>query len=204
MALRIPPGRAGRLWVEHRLEVARRGADVLDQKRRALIRVERELDARLDDARTGWEDAAREAAGWLDRATVLSGPRHLRLALLHTNRRARARVRWRNSLGVVYPTACELDLPEGIDVAALGGSAALAVAAGAHRRALDAAARYAVLECAHARVSAELAATARRARAIERRWIPEHEAALERLQLSLDEVEREEAARTRWVSDRKD
>lgn len=202
MALRIPPGRAGRLWVEHRLEVARRGADVLNQKRRALIRVERELDALLEDARTGWEDAAREAADWLARATILSGQRHLRLALLHTNRGATAHLHWRNSLGVVYPTACQLDLPERIDVTALGGSAALAGAADAHRRALDAAAHYAVLKSAHARVSAELTATARRARAIERRWIPEHEAALKRLQLSLDEVEREEAARTRWMKQR--
>lgn len=202
MALRIPPGRAGRLWVEHRLEVARRGADVLNQKRRALIRLARELDALLEDAQADWEDAAREASDWLARAAILSGPRHLRLALLHTNRRATARVRWRNSLGVVYPTACEIDLPERIDVAALGGSAALAGASDAHRRALDAAARFAVLKGAHTRVTAELTATARRARAIERRWIPEHEAALRRLELSLDEAEREEAARTRWVKDR--
>ena len=202
MSLRIPPGRAGRLWLEHRLEVAHRGADVLDQKRRALLGLERDLDARLDAARTRWEDAAQAAADWLARATTLSGQRRVRLALLYTGPSAGARVSWRNSLGVVYPSGCEIDLHEAIDVAALGGSAALANAAGAHRRALEAAAAYAVVRTAHARVSEELAATVRRSRAIERRWIPEHEAALTRLQLSLDEAEREEAARTRWVKDR--
>jgi V/A-type H+-transporting ATPase subunit D len=204
MSLRIPPGRAGRLWLEHRLEVARRGADVLDQKRRALLRLERDLEARLDSARVLWEDAARAAADWLARAATLSGQRRVRLALLHTDPSAVARVTWRNSLGVVYPSACELDLPSAADVAALGGSAALAEAAAAHRRALAAAAEYAAVSMAHARVSDELAATVRRSRAIERRFIPEHEAALTRLRLSLDEAEREEATRTRWVKQRRE
>jgi V/A-type H+/Na+-transporting ATPase subunit D len=30
--LSVPPGRAGRLWLVRRLEVARRGADLLDRK----------------------------------------------------------------------------------------------------------------------------------------------------------------------------
>ena len=38
MPLRVPPGRAGRPWLLHRLEVARAGADVLEEKRRALLR----------------------------------------------------------------------------------------------------------------------------------------------------------------------
>ena len=38
MPLRVPPGRAGRLWLVRRLEIARRGVNVLDQKRQALVR----------------------------------------------------------------------------------------------------------------------------------------------------------------------
>jgi V/A-type H+/Na+-transporting ATPase subunit D len=200
MPLRIPPGRAGRLWLEHRLEVAHRGAGVLDQKRRALLRLERGLAAGLDAAKAQWEDAAKEAADWLARATTLSGRRHLKLALFHGGEPALVRVTWHNSLGVVYPACCDVELPEPLDVAALGGSAALATAADTHRRALEAAARYAVIKTAHARIARELAATALRARAIERRWIPQHEAALTGLRLALDETEREEATRTRWVT----
>jgi V/A-type H+/Na+-transporting ATPase subunit D len=199
MSLRVPPGRAGRLWLEHRVEAAHRGADVLDQKRRALLRLERELATGLDASRAEWEHGARDANDWLVRATTLSGQRHLKLALVHTGKPATVRLTWHNSLGVVYPSRCEIDLPEPTDIASLGGSAALADAADAHRRALEAAARYAVIKTAHARVAGELAATALRGRAIERRWIPQHEAALTRLRLSLDEAEREEAARTRWV-----
>jgi V/A-type H+/Na+-transporting ATPase subunit D len=201
MPLRIPPGRAGRLWLEHRVEAAHRGAAVLDQKRRALLRLEGELAARLGAVRREWEAEARGADDWLVRATTVSGQRHLHLALAHTGRPAAVSLSWHNSLGVVYPSGCAVDPPEPADVAALGGSAALASAAVAHRRALAAAARYAVVKTAHARIADELAVTALRARAIERRWIPRHEAALRRLRLALDETEREEAARTRWVRD---
>jgi V/A-type H+/Na+-transporting ATPase subunit D len=202
MPLRVPPGRAGRLWLRHRLDIARRGAEVLDQKHRALLALQMELAPRLEEARVRFEEAAREAPAWLDRAATLSGERRVRLALLHAGAPATTRLEWRNTLGVVHPSACRVDLPGRVDVAALGGSAALEIAAGAHRRAVEAAAAYAVLRLAHARVAAELAATVRRARAIDRRWIPEHRGALAALELSLEESEREEAARTRWVTER--
>ena len=38
-----------------------------------------------------------------------------------------------------------------------------------------------------------------RLRAVERRWIPEYETALAALELSLDESEREQGTRVRWV-----
>ena len=50
-------------------------------------------------------------------------------------------------------------------------------------------------------IEAELAATARRQRAIERRWIPEHETELRRIALTLDEREREDIARVKWAVD---
>ena len=55
---------------------------------------------------------------------------------------------------------------------------------------------------AHERTARELQATTQRLRAIERRWIPEHERALHEVELALDERDREDAARTRWVSRR--
>ena len=43
MRLRHPAGRAGRMWLEHRVEVATRGASLLDRKRRALVQEHRRL-----------------------------------------------------------------------------------------------------------------------------------------------------------------
>ena len=199
MALRIPPGRGGRLWLERRLEIARRGAEVLDRRRRALLRLERGLADEVEASREEWEREAREAAVWLARAATLAGARPLRLAVLHTPAPVAARVEWQRTLGVVYPAGCTLGPAPQTDTGALGGSAAVAVAATAHRRALVAAARHAVARTAHELVTSELAAVAVRARAIERRWLPLHQQALTALELQLDETDREEAVRARRI-----
>jgi H(+)-transporting ATP synthase subunit D len=199
MALRIPAGRAGRLWLLGRIDAGRRGAAVLEQKRQALLREQFRVGELLAGAERDWDAAAREAAEWLRRAAVLAGGRPLRLAALHSGADARVDVDWRNALGVAYPAQARVELP-GQSLSSFGGTAAVGQAAAAHRRAVEAAARFAVLRTAHERLGAELRRTARRLRAIERRWLPEHERALAALELSLDEIEREEIARVRWTA----
>lgn len=76
------------------------------------------------------------------------------------------------------------------------------LAATAFTEATLAAARYAVAQRADAELSAELGRAARRLRALQKRWIPEHEQALARLDLRLDESQREQAARVRWLTNR--
>ncbi len=199
MPLRVPPGRAGRPWLAHRLEVAHRGAEVLDEKRQALLRLARRFVQLAAEAGDEWEQAAREAERWLARSLLLGGERALELAAFYSRGPARVHVGWRRSLGLVYPAEAEVSPGPAPDLSALGGSSALVYAAAAHRRALEAAARYGAARVAHERVAAELQATTRRLRAVERRWIPEHEAALAALELALDETEREDSARVRWV-----
>lgn len=198
MRLRTPPGRAGRPWLVHRLAVARRGADVLDDKRRGLLRERARFAEVVDEAREAWEHAVREAEAWLQRALLISGQRALELAAFHVPERAEVDVTWRRSLGVSYPSDADVRLPPTPDLVAPGGSSALPRAAAAYGRAVEAGLRFAAARSALDRVEAELAATTRRLRALERRWIPAHEEALAALALALDETEREDALRTRW------
>lgn len=202
MALRVPPGRTGRPWLLHRLEVARAGADVLEEKRRVLLRRREQLALEVVQARREWEQLAAEAGELHHRALVLSGARRFRLAAFYGGGRAEARVLWRNLLGVTVPDAVEITFTEPIDLVPFGATLPLVLAAGAHRRALTAAAQYARVQEAHRRVSEEVKRTARRLRAIEQRWIPQHEQALARLELTLDELEREDSGRVRWFQDR--
>ncbi|MDH4177074.1 MAG: V-type ATPase, D subunit [Thermoleophilia bacterium] len=196
--MKAPPGRAGRLWLLRRLEVARRGTGVLEQKRQTLLR-ERERTARaLADATSAWEEHARAAAAANDRALALAGARRLRLAAQPVAGTATAEVRWRNALGTLIPHEVLVAHGEPSGVPS-GGAPAVALSAVAHRAALDAAAEYAVARAAHEAIERELAATARRLRAIERRWIPDHEAALRRLELALEEHELEDAVRSRFA-----
>jgi V/A-type H+-transporting ATPase subunit D len=199
MPLRAPPGRAGRLWLVRRLEIARRGVDVLDQKRQTLLREQQRLSEVLASATRTWELKAREAGEWNDRSLAIAGERRLRLAAVHVAGRCEVEVEWRNALGTVFPAGALVRLAPPPDFVALGGGSVVAFAARAHADAAAAAAGYAAARAAHEAVTAELAATTRRQRAIERRWIPEHEAALHHIELALDEREREDIARVRWA-----
>ena len=80
MPLRVPPGRAGRPWLVRRIEVGRRGADVLEQKRSTLLRERVRLAEEIAEATASWESRAAMASVWNARASAAAGPRALRLA----------------------------------------------------------------------------------------------------------------------------
>ncbi len=201
MRLRTPPGRAGRQWLARRLAVADRGARVLDDKRRALLHERTRFAALVDETRSMWEEAVADAETWQRRALLISGQRSLKLACFYTTEPTRVRLAWRRSMGATYPSEAEVKVPPTPDVVAPGGSSALAYAASAYGRAVEAGARYGAARLALERIEAELATTIRRLRALERRWIPSHEQALAALNLALDEGEREDAVRARWFAE---
>jgi V/A-type H+-transporting ATPase subunit D len=202
MPLRVPSGRAGRLWLVRRLETGRRGVDVLDQKRQVLVREQQRLTVELAGSAREWEATARRASAWNDRALALAGERRLRLAAGRVGPSTVA-VEWRAALGTAFPAGATIEQAREPDLVALGGGSAVALAARAHAEALVAGAAYAAARAAYDAIAAELAATTRRQRAIERRWIPAHEEALHQLELALDEREREDIARIRWALDRR-
>jgi V/A-type H+/Na+-transporting ATPase subunit D len=194
--VRYPPGRAGRPWLAHRLDVARRGAELLRQKQLALQREQDRLEPLLAQARSEWEHRAREAERWLARAAMLGGERQLDYV---PSALAQVTVSWRTILGVRCPADPELALPSDRELVPAGASAAVYCATAAHRRALEVAVRVGVAERALERIQTDLRATRLRRVAIERRWIPAHERALAELELGLDEVEREDSARVRRI-----
>jgi len=191
-----PTGRSGRLLLEHRLDAARRGADLLERKRRILAGELERL--RLVTARTEqeWLVAAHDAARWAVRSQALDGAQHLTDAA--ARHPAEVEVSWHAAMGVVYPGEVAVRPGGGRPT---GGSSALVLAARAHRVALDAAARHAAADRALRLVSAELEATRLRQQAIERRWLPRLVEQLRRLTMQLDELEREENLRMRWAAD---
>jgi V/A-type H+-transporting ATPase subunit D len=174
----------------------------MDDKRYGLLRERARLLDLVNEARETWQRAVAEADTWLARAALVSGQRSFELASFHVPERAEVRVTVHRSLGVSYASDPEVRLPRTGDEVAPGGSAALPEASRAYGQAVEAGARFGAAAAALERVDAELAATTRRLRALERRWIPAHEEALARLALALDESEREDAMRVRWLVDR--
>ena len=187
----VPPGRAGRLWLTRRLQVARRGADLLSRKLRIL---QAELGRFRDaEARTAadWSRCCADAEQWLVRASMLGGERAVRLAA--DGQLATVTIPYTVTMGVRHPAspACAIPAPITWDGPALTRTRQ------AHAAALEAAVQHAAAAEALRVIEAEALATRYRLRAIEDRWIPRLEQALAEVTLALEEQELADAARLR-------
>lgn len=189
-------GRAGRMRVERRLQTARHGAELLDRKQRIMATELERLQLRAGQIRLEWEDRGREAAVWLQRAAALDGRE--RIGAASPSEPAEVEVRWGGAMGVVFPEDALCEPPPTVPA---GGSSALSYAAAVHRSALTAAVRDAAAQRAVLLVSAELAATRTRQRAVEKKWVPRLEDELLAIRRQLDEQEREEGLRLRWAAE---
>lgn len=198
--LRVPPGRAGRLWLSARLETAHRAATLLDHKLHVL-RMERERLALIAGrTRIEWIAAQHGADEWLTRAAVLGGQREIRFCT--ADQLAEVTVTWDAVMGVRYPGEAVCALPTESATTRSPGTAALLEATGAHQRALRAAVQHAAATAACRILETETAETRRRLHAITERWIPRLESALRSLAERLDEAERAETVQLRWVAAR--
>ncbi|GAA4472783.1 V-type ATP synthase subunit D [Phytohabitans houttuyneae] len=194
--LRIPPGRAGRLWLLRRLESARLAADLLDRKLRILHREQERLRARTQGTEAAWQTAWRTADTWGLRAALLGGRRELQTAARPPSE---VDISWTTVMGLRYPaTATCRAVPDPAGVR-WSGTAATVAAAAAYQKAVDAAVAHAAAKAAYQAVRVEVTATQRRRRAITQRWIPRLEEALRVLIQRLEEAERAEAVRMRWA-----
>ncbi len=195
---RVPPGRAGRLWLEHRLDVAERGAELLDHKLRILHAERQRMSLREAQTALTWEAAVREAETWLLRSVLLGGQRGLRLA--QGGPFVDVEVRWAGSMGVRYPVEASCRLSSRSSDAVPDGSAALFQARDSYLRAVQAAAAHAAAQGALRVVAAEERVTRRRLRAIEDRWVPRLRGALAEARLALEEQEHADGIRLRWAA----
>lgn len=204
MAERIPPGRAGRLWLRSRLQATRRSAELLDHKRQLMRRELDDLETARDATERTWRDACTEAEEWGRRSMALGGASDVALAAADVSGRTQLDLPWRNTMGVIYPDEPRFHPALLGSSAAAAASAAVGPAAAAYRRALEAAGSHAAADASFQTVREALLATERRLRAIERHRVPVLEQALARLELQLDELEREERIVTRWAKARRD
>lgn len=191
---RVPPGRAGRLWLRRRTATARRGREQLDRKLRVLVPELLRRREQYERSLRTWEQACAEAQTWLLRASVISGQDAVRHAL--PSAPTRVELLWATAVGVTFPTDALLVEP-GLHPGAPVANAAVAPAVEAFRTALQAGAQAACDERAVRLVESEVAVTRRRLRALEKRWLPWLEDALRTLELTLEQSEQEDTMRRR-------
>ena len=185
----VPPGRAGRLWLDRRLAVARRAADLLDRKLRLL---QTELARRQETAAlraAEWDRCRTDAERWLLRMCLLGGQRAVRLGV--DGQYADVEVTYTTTMGVRHPdgASCVIPPPVGWD------GPTLAATRRAHHAALEAAVRYAAEAEALRLIEAETLATRYRLHALKDRWNPDLAQARAEVMLAIDEQELADAAR---------
>ena len=139
----MPPGRAGRLWLERRIGVARRAADVLDRRLRILAAHQTQLEADAARADVDWRERHAEAEAWLLRVAVVAHRRGIRAA---ASDRPAAEIELGREVvaGVAYPVLVRFAVGEPAPSAAPVATAAADPAARACAAALEAAVRYAL------------------------------------------------------------
>jgi len=198
---RVPPGRAGRLWLLAKLGAARRSSELLDQKRQILMRQLAKASALADQTRADWEKTCHEAESWLWRLTLLGGQREIHVLGADRQGRAQVEVSWKSSMGLEQPEADRCILPPAEPLLDVSGNVAGAPTVEAYREAIAAALAHAAAAEALRRVQNELASTRRRLRSITHRRIPELESLLADLELRLDASELEDHVVRRWARD---
>jgi V/A-type H+-transporting ATPase subunit D len=198
---KVPPGRAGRIWLQRRLSAAERGREQLDRKLRVLVAEQVRLGAAAARCQGAWADACEEAARWFLRASLLGGRDAIRQAM--PPEPVTTTTTWAQSVGVRYPGDITVDA--GADGVARGlGNAAVAPSIRAFDHALQAGVRAAAADEAVRRVSAEIAVTRRRMRALDKRWLPWLYEARAQRELSLEQAEQEDGVRLRRATGRDD
>ena len=193
--VRLPPGRAGRLWLERRLAIAQHAGELLKQKL-AILNHQRPHPAPPDGA-AEWRRLCAESEMWTLRAAVLSSRRALRIASGGTT--AQADIEMGFTIGIEHPVSGDVRLKKQQDLP-VAGSAAVTEAAEAASAAVEAALAAAVATAALRTVQAEMATTRRTLRAVEQRWIPRLSTALAAVRLELEELEHAEGVRHRWAA----
>jgi vacuolar-type H+-ATPase subunit D/Vma8 len=185
------------MWVLNRLDLAERGVTLLEQKLHLLTALQEELQRKAEQGRHDWQQACREADMWGLRALLLGGQGAIELAA--TGAPASVTVQWAITAGVRYPEVAACVLPPENDPAVIYPTSASVQATCAYRAAVVAAAKCAAAQSALKTVEQEFYTTRLRARALSRHWLPLLQQELARIELELEEEDRDGAIRVRLV-----
>jgi len=192
-SLRTPAGRAGRLWLRHRIAVADRGAGELERKVQMVSAEVRRRRAQVDYSRELWRSACEEAERWMLRAGFVGGIDSVRQARTTP---VQVAMTWTTTMGVRHPDGATVEPAAPPDLAM---SATLLQARLASATALRAAVEVGAAQSALAALESALLTTRRRARVLRRHWLPRLEAQLHDLEITLEQAEQEDQARLRRV-----
>jgi len=198
-AISVAPTRTNLIRVKKDLKFAREGYEILDRKREVLttelVRVAHEAEAVQKEVWT----LLQTAYVALRKARLTLGSDRVEWAALAANKTVDVHLKFRGTMGVALPVIEATGSPHEMLYSLGDTNAALDEASAAFREVLLRVPQLSMLETAVWRLAGELRKTQRRVNALQHIFIPNYEATVAFILSSLEEREREEIFRLKWL-----
>ncbi len=198
-SINIAPTRTNLIRVRKDLRFAREGYEILDRKREALttelVRVAREAE---QVQRRVWK-LMETAYAAMRKARLTIGTNRVEWAALAANKTVDMHLKFRGIMGVAIPVIEASGEPPEMLYSLGDTNSALDEAAGSFREVLMLTPELSMLVTTVWRLAGELRKTQRRVNALQHIFIPAYEAMVSFIVSSLEEREREETFRLKWL-----
>lgn len=197
--INIAPTRTNLIRLKKELRFAKEGYEILDRKREALtgelVRVAKEADTLQKEV---WR-LIETAYNAMEKARLVMGSDHVEWAALAVNKTVEVQLRLRGVMGVALPQIEAVGEPPKLPYSPGDTSAVLDEASDAFREVLLRIPQLSMLTAAVWRLANELRKTQRRVNALQHIFIPQYRHQIEFIVSSLEEREREETFRLKWL-----
>jgi V/A-type H+-transporting ATPase subunit D len=197
--INVAPTRTNLIRIKKELRFAREGYEILDRKREVLttelVRVAHEADVIQKEVWKLLETAYRA----LEKARLTLGSDHVEWAALAANKTVDIHIKLRGIMGVAIPVIEARGEPPEMLYSLSGTNAALDEASAAFREVLIRTPQLSMLVTTVWRLAGELRKTQRRVNALQHIFIPAYEETVAFIVSSLEEREREEIFRLKWL-----
>lgn len=197
--INVAPTRTNLIRIKKELQFAREGYEILDRKREVLttelVRVAHEADVLQKEVWKILEGAYRA----LEKAQLTLGSDHVEWAALAANKTVDVHLKLRGIMGVAIPVIEARGEPQRMLYSLSGTNAALDEASAAFREVLIKTPQLSMLVTTVWRLAGELRKTQRRVNALQHIFIPAYEETVAFIVSSLEEREREETFRLKWL-----
>ena len=197
--INVAPTRTNLIRIKKELRFAREGYEILDRKREVLttelVRVAKEADSLQKEV---WK-LLETAYSALEKARLTLGSDHVEWAALAANKTVDVHLKLRGIMGVAIPVIeAQGDLQKML-YSLSGTNASLDEAAAAFREVVVKTPQLSMLVTTVWRLAGELRKTQRRVNALQHIFIPQYEDTVAFIVSSLEEREREETFRLKWL-----
>jgi V/A-type H+-transporting ATPase subunit D len=197
--INVAPTRSNLIRIKKELTFAREGYEILDRKREVLttelVRVAHEADVLQKEV---WK-LLETAYGALEKARLTLGSDHVEWAALAANKTVDVHIKLRGIMGVAIPVIEARGEPQRMLYSLSGTNAALDEASAAFREVIIKTPQLSMLVTTVWRLAGELRKTQRRVNALQHIFIPAYEETVTFIVSSLEEREREEIFRLKWL-----